>query len=121
MIRHVVMLTAFLAGCTTVEKIPAELCAPLPKLTPHIPTPVVLGVPQFYVVSENNKETFQKRILKDSDGVFYAVTPDGYTILSENMQELRRYIRELQEVILYYDQNTTSESSVADSGDGPKQ
>jgi len=78
-------------------------------------------VPQFYVVSENNKETFQKRILKDSDGVFYAVTPDGYTILSENMQELRRYIRELQEVILYYDQNTTSESSVADSGDGPKQ
>ena len=40
--------------------------------------------------------------LNGGDVVFVAMTIDDYELMSFNMQELRRYIREVQEVIVYY-------------------
>lgn len=91
-----------LGGCTTVPIGPLTTCEPLPIIDPPMPAPVVLTAPTFYVVSEENRADFDIRIEKDSNGVFYAITPEGYTILAENIQELRRYIRELQQVVIYY-------------------
>jgi len=36
------------------------------------------------------------------DVVFFAITTEDYELMSYNMQELRRYIREVQEVVVYY-------------------
>jgi len=40
--------------------------------------------------------------LNGGDVVFVAMTMDDYELMSFNMQELRRYIREVQEVVVYY-------------------
>ena len=45
---------------------------------------------------DNNKK------LNNGDIVFMAISVGDYEIMSGNMQELRRYIREVQEVIVYY-------------------
>jgi len=41
---------------------------------------------------------------KDNNGdiVFMAISIGDYEVMSGNMQELRRYIREVQEVVVYY-------------------
>jgi hypothetical protein len=36
------------------------------------------------------------------DAVFTATTINDYELMSRNVQELRRYIRELGEVVIYY-------------------
>jgi len=38
----------------------------------------------------------------NGDIVFMAISIGDYEIMSGNMQELRRYIREVQEVVVYY-------------------
>ena len=40
--------------------------------------------------------------LNGGDVVFVAMTIDDYELMSFNMQELRRYIREVQQVVVYY-------------------
>ena len=59
--------------------------------------------------------------LNGGDVVFVAMTIDDYELMSFNMQELRRYIREVQEVVIYYRNVTiknpdgTTEDAVAAS------
>ena len=69
---------------------------------PPLPRPVNLQNPQFYVVSPANFEEFKERIEKENAGVFFALTPGDYQILATNLQELRRYILQSREVIVYY-------------------
>ena len=38
----------------------------------------------------------------NGDIVFFAISVEDYELMAYNMQELRRYIREVQEVIVYY-------------------
>lgn len=47
------------------------------------------------------------------DIVFVATTIKDYEVMSANMQELRRYIRELGEVIVYYKNVTTPDGEEA--------
>ena len=46
--------------------------------------------------------------VRDRDIVFVATTVKDYEIMTANFQELRRYIRELGEVIVYYRKVTTN-------------
>ena len=119
MFKEAVLLSALLiTGCTTAGHLPPELCTPVPKIDPPMPAPITLSAPEFYVVSDENEESFLVRIQKDSNGVFYAITPGGYTVLAQNMQELRRYIRELQQVVLYYkryDENIAGIPAIPDT------
>ena len=52
--------------------------------------------------------TYLDRFLDDvkkknsGDVVFFAISTEDYELMAYNMQELRRYIREVQEVIVYY-------------------
>ena len=48
--------------------------------------------------------------LNGGDVVFVAMTIDDYELMSFNMQELRRYLREVQEVVIYY-RNVTIKKS----------
>ena len=45
--------------------------------------------------------------LNNGDVVFYAHSTQDYELMSANLQELRRYIREVQEVVIYYKNVTT--------------
>lgn len=58
-----------------------------------------------------------KRLEKIQGGsyVVFALTPQAYENMAYNLQEIRRYVRQQKEIIIYYreatqgDQNTTSE------------
>lgn len=120
-----VALFAFIAltGCASIPSTLVTVCEPIPRIDPPMPEPVILNAPEFYVVSSENVDSFNVRIKEDSNGVFYAITPVGYTILAQNVQELRRYIRELQQVIVYYkryDENFNVKSTGASKNESSK-
>jgi len=76
---------------------------------PELPKEIDLKEPTWYVVSEKNLEEFLDRIKKESGGsiVFFSMSVGDYELMSYNMQELRRYIREMKEVVIYYRTVTT--------------
>ena len=49
-------------------------------------------------------DKFLDDVKKQNNGevVFFAISTEDYELMSYNMQELRRYIREVQEVVVYY-------------------
>lgn len=54
-------------------------------------------------------DDFLDRISKESGGsvVFFAMSVGDYELMAYNMQEIRRYIREMKEVVVYYRTVTT--------------
>jgi hypothetical protein len=60
---------------------------------------------QWYVVNKNNLEEFLTRIKNDSgEVVFMAVSPKGYENLAVGISDLRRYILQQKEIIVYYEE-----------------
>tara|TARA_Y100001937_G_scaffold87966_1_gene119009 strand:+ start:349 stop:702 length:354 start_codon:yes stop_codon:yes gene_type:complete len=59
---------------------------------------------KFYVVTEKNYEQFKEKFKKDNgDFVFYAMSVPSYENLALDMAELRRYIEQQKEIIIYYE------------------
>ena len=57
-------------------------------------------------------EEFLARVEKDQGQVvFFAMTVPDYELMAYNTQELKRYIRELKEVVIYYREVTTNETN----------
>ena len=56
-------------------------------------------------------DDFLDRISKESGGtvVFFAMSVGDYELMAYNMQELKRYITELKDVVVYYRMVTTKE------------
>ena len=70
---------------------------------PVMPREIDLKEPYWYVVSDKNLEEFLSRIEKEhGQVVFFAMSVPDYEIMAYNMQELKRYINELKEVVIYY-------------------
>ena len=67
-----------------------------------MPSPVDMKEPHWYVVSDKNIEEFQKKIKKETGGVFFAMTPGDYELMAYNLQEIKRFVKETKEVIVYY-------------------
>ena len=58
----------------------------------------------FYVVTEENLEDFKQRFLKkNSDLVFIAMSVRDYENLAFNVQDVKRYIKQQKEIIIYYE------------------
>lgn len=74
-----------------------------------MPREIDLKEPNWYVVSNKNIDEFLKKMEKVNGGkvVFFAMSVDDYELMAYNVQELRRYIRELKEVVVYYRTVTT--------------
>ena len=70
---------------------------------PVMPREIDLKEPLWYVVTPDNFDAFQKRII-DQEGelVFLAMSVPDYEVMSYNMQELKRYITEMKDVVVYY-------------------
>ena len=79
-----------------------------------MPREIDLKEPYWYVVSDKNIDEFLTRVEKDQGQiVFFAMSVPDYELMAYNMQELRRYIREVQEVIVYY-RNVTIKTPTGD-------
>lgn len=118
-LSSVALLT--LGGCSMLQ--PAPLPAPEPIIKtvteyktleiyqPQLPKQIDLQDVEFFVVTEKNLEEQVARIRKMQDGnfVIFAMTPQDYENMAFNLQELRRYIRQQKEIIIYYRQATQPE------------
>ena len=68
------------------------------------------------MVSDKNLDTFLADMEKQNGTVvFLAMTVDDYELMAYNMQELRRYINQLKEVVVYYRTMNTDEPEVIES------
>ena len=77
---------------------------------PVMPREIDLKEPYWYVVSDKNIEEFLQRVEKEhGQVVFFAMSVPDYEIMSYNMQELKRYINELKQVVVYYRKVTTNQ------------
>ena len=65
------------------------------------------------ITPENFEEQF--KVIQDQEGelVFLAMTIPDYETMAYNMQELKRYITELKDVVVYYRKVTTEDVSVS--------
>ena len=61
------------------------------------------------ITPENFEEQF--KIIEDQEGelVFLAMTVPDYEVMAYNMQEIKRYITELKDVVVYYRTVTTNQ------------
>ena len=67
---------------------------------------------KFYVVTEKNYEQFKEKFKKENgDFVFYAMSVPSYENLALDMAELRRYIEQQKEIIIYYEKAVTDEKN----------
>ena len=80
----------------------AGLHADLRKLAQR--RPVQLSEVQWYVVTEDNLDEFLDRFEKENGPVaFMAVSVRGYENLALNTEELRRFIKQQNEILVYYE------------------
>ena len=82
-------------------------------IQPVMPREIDLKEPMWFVVTPANFEEFQTRIIEqEKELVFLAMTVPDYEVMAYNMQELKRYITELKEVVVYYRKVTMPPSEV---------
>jgi len=67
---------------------------------------------KWYVVTEDNFEEFKVRFLeKEGDTMFYAISVHDYENLILNMADIKRYIMQQKEIIIYYENAVTEDIS----------
>ena len=72
--------------------------------TQNRPRPISLNDIYFYVVTEQNFEDFKNRFAKENgDLVGYVLSVRDYETLALNMAEIKRYIQQQKEIIIYYE------------------
>ena len=100
----IILMTA--CSCSLIPSKQIEIVAkPLDRVIaqPIMPREIDLKEPYWYVVSDKNIDEFLVQIEKDQDQiVFVAMSIPDYELMAYNMQELKRYINELKEVVVYY-------------------
>ena len=67
------------------------------------------------ITPENFEEQFALIEAQEGELVFLAMTIPDYETMAYNMQELKRYITELKDVVVYYREVTTADLSNGES------
>ena len=117
-LRHLLILTLLISttACSTLQKVqrlevfstPVER-APIPMQPP--PAPVKLRSVEWYVVTEDTYDDFKEKLVnRQGLPVWYSITVNDYENLSINLEELRRYIIEQQQLLKYYEKAITEDS-----------
>lgn len=114
-----------LSGCSMLQQPPREVeiitkPVQIDIVQPVMPRPLNLKEPKWYVVSDRKipkeERTYMDKFEADikkihgGDLVFVAMTVADYELMSYNTQEIKRYISQLGEVIIYYREVTTSKA-----------
>ena len=72
--------------------------------TQNRPKPMSMNNIHFYVVTEENFEDFKKRFMEENaDFLFYSLSVRDYETLALNMADIKRYILQQKELIIYYE------------------
>jgi apolipoprotein N-acyltransferase len=117
------LLLLFVTGCSTLQ--PAPLVTPEPVIKtvtefktleiyqPPLPEAINLEDVQFFVITTKNLEEQIAKLeqMQSGDFVLFGLTPQDYENMAYNLQELRRYVRQQKEIILYYRQATQGEEN----------
>ena len=106
------LMTLIMAcSCSLIPTKQIEVTAkPLDRtiVQPIMPREIDLKEPMWIVVTPDNWEEQLAKIEKqEGELVFLAMTIPDYELMAYNMQELKRYINELKEVVVYYKKVTT--------------
>lgn len=125
-----ILLATNLAGCGLLQQQPEKVVT-VTKVVPNIlnktgrPKPVTLNDINFKVVTEENFDQFKEEFIKENGAlVFYAMTVRDYESMAMNLAEIRRYLLQQKQIIIYYekmvDENNTPKSSVDSSAEKNK-
>ena len=76
---------------------------------PVMPREIDLKEPMWIVVTPDNVDEQLARIERqEGEVLFLAMTVPDYEVMAYNMQEIKRYINELKDVVVYYRTITTT-------------
>jgi hypothetical protein len=116
-----IVLLSLMTGCSLLQPQPIVQPEPIIKTVtkvvpleiyqPPLPTEITLSEVDFFVITENNLEEQIERLEKLQGGSFviFAMTPQTYENMAYNLQEIRRYIGQQKEIIIYYREATTQD------------
>jgi|TARA_B110000503_G_C7030762_1_gene363887 hypothetical protein len=121
-LKQIALVSAILisSGCSLLTPKPREVeiitkPVQIKIVQPTLPRPLDLKEPYWYVVSEKNLDQFIKDVTAQAGTlVFTAMTIEDYELMAYNMQEIKRYVRELGQVVIYYKKVTTIEEPEED-------
>lgn len=117
------VLLLALGGCSLLQPQPLPAPEPIIKTVteyktleiyqPPLPKAIDMQDVEFFVVTEKNLDEQIKKLEKLQDGtyVLFGLTPQDYENMAYNLQELRRYIRQQKEIIIYYRQATQDDEN----------
>ena len=72
------------------------------------PRPVSPNNLHFYVVTEDTLAAFKQRFVKQNgDFLFYAISVRDYETLALNMAEIKRFLQQQKQIIIYYEKAIT--------------
>ena len=115
-----------LAGCSSIPGLKSQpLVQPEPVIQtvtefktlqiyqPPLPEAINLEDVEFFVITTKNLEEQIAKLeqMQSGDFVLFGLTPQDYENMAYNLQELRRYVRQQKEIILYYRQATQGEEN----------
>ena len=109
MISYLLLLGLLLSSCSTwdkltkieVQTIEVERQIPLQAQ----PAPLNLHNIKWYVVTDQNFEEFKKKFIEqNSELVFFAISVRDYETLALNMAEIKRYVEQQKQIIIYYEE-----------------
>ena len=110
LILSLLLATLLISGCSTFRPEP-EVVTVTKLVERNIPTvpaprPVQMNEIKIYVVSPSeNFEEFKKEFeSKNGTDSYIAISVKDYENLSKNFAELRRYIEQQKQIILYYEE-----------------
>lgn len=121
--RILLISLLLLGGCSVLQPQPLPAPEPIIKTVteyktleiyqPPLPKAIDLQDVEFFVITEKNFEEQVSRLQKMQDGtyVLFGITPQDYENMAYNLQELRRYIRQQKEIIIYYRQATQEDEN----------
>ena len=109
-----VMTTLFLTGCVSRDKEPElKVVTKIEKtIVPVVarPKPVQLNDVKVHVVNEANYEDFVKKFKEENGQLAYvALSMRDYENLALNVAELRRFINQQINIIVYYEDAVTDD------------
>lgn len=99
-----------LANCTQPEPEVQIQTEYVEKTIPTVPrpAPINLVVPKFYVVtSENFEEFIDEFSSKNGTQTFIALSVKDYENLSISIAELKRYLEQQDQIIIYYEEQVS--------------
>lgn len=103
-----VLMTSLVACSTPPREIEIQtIQEQLQIAQPDRPRPLRLNDISFRVVSASNLEEFVREFDNGNDKAWYMIRPRDYEALALNLAELRRYIEQQNEIIVYYERMTS--------------